>query len=163
MLDISKLNQPASAAQKLAEGHQGAIDVARHIADSSAIQAVMALDDSVVSRVLADIERHQAPICALEELRRAGVFDHASAFDETLGPVREMTDEFNARFTLPEGTAAVKLIQEFQQSHAAGALARYAGQADEIQRAMEAMHTPWLNVSDVNYFVRLATTKMAGR
>jgi hypothetical protein len=59
-----------------------------------------------------------------------------------------MMDAFNARFTLPEVPAAVKYMQEFQRSPAAEAMARYATGAAEIQRAMEAMHTPWLDVQE---------------
>lgn len=153
VVDISKLNEAARAAQKLTEQHQGAIEAAQRIADSPAMQAMKALqENSAVSGLLADMERHEALIRAaqgpFEELRRAGVFDQASALHEQLRPVQEMMDAFNARFTLPEVPAAVKLMQEFQQSPAAEAMARYATRADEIQRAMEAMHTPWLDAQE---------------
>lgn len=153
MVDISKLNQAARAAQKLTEQHHGAIEAARRIADSPAMQAMKALqENSAVSRLLADMQRHEALIRAaqgpLEELRRAGVFEQASALNEQLRPVQEMMDAFNARFTLPEVPAAVKYMQEFQQSPAAEAMARYATGAAEIQRAMEAMHTPWLDAQE---------------
>lgn len=153
MVDISKLNKAACAAQKLTEQHQGTIGAAQRIAHSPAMEAMKALqENSAVTRLMADMERHQALIRAaqgpFEELRRSGVFNHTSALQEQLRPVREIIDAFNARFTLPEVPTAVRLMQEFQQSPAAEAIARYATRADEIQRAMEAMHTPWLDAQE---------------
>ncbi|MBX3517603.1 MAG: hypothetical protein KF815_11750 [Rhodospirillales bacterium] len=150
MVDRSKLNLTARAAQELIEQHQGAIEAAQRIADSPAIQALKALqENSAVSRLLADIKRHQALIHAalgpLDELRQAGFFDQVAACSEKLRPILELMDRYNALFTLPEMPAEVKLLQVFQQSPVVEAMARYATRADEIQRAMKAMHKPWLN------------------
>ncbi|MBO6827857.1 MAG: hypothetical protein JJ879_16785 [Sneathiella sp.] len=117
---------------------------------SPAMQARRALQKiSAITRLMADMEHHQALIRTaqgpFEELCRSGVFNHASAQQEQLRPVRGIINVFNTQFTLPEVPAAVKLTQEFQQSPAVEAIARYAIRVDEIQRAMEAMHTPWPN------------------
>ena len=153
MVDISELNQVARAAQIIAGQHQRAVEAVQRIVDGPAVQEVIALENSAGSHVLAELACNQALVSAaqgpLEELHRAGIFDQASDVHETLCSPQEMMDAFNARFILPEVSISEKLMQEFQHSPAAGVLARYATRADEIQRAMEAMHTPWLDEQEM--------------
>lgn len=150
MADIEKLTRASREAQRLVEQNRSAIKMAREAANSPTIKAVMALqENSAVKRMLEDVERHRSIMRAVEgplaELRRAGVFDQTSQFHEEFRKTQQMMEEFKARFALPEASAAVKLMQEFQQSPYAGVMQRYAEQASEIQRAMEAMQTPWLD------------------
>lgn len=150
MVDISKLSQAAREAEYLNEHHYGAIEAVRCIADSPVTQAIQELqENSSVSRLLADMERNerlmritQGP---LEELRRTGVFDQTSHLYEKYRSVQQMIDMHNDRFTLPDLSSSVTLMQEFQQSPAVEAMSRYAIGIDEIQGAMGAMHTPWLD------------------
>lgn len=164
MVDIKKLSQVALEAEQLNEQHYGAIEAARRIADSPVMQAIKDLQEkSEVSRVLEGIKHNESLIRAaqgpLEELRLAGVFDHTSDLYEQYLPVQHMIDTFNARFTLPDVPSTVMLMQEFQQSPAIEAMARYSTRTDDIQRAMEAMQTPWLDAQEtmqsVTSFVEL--------
>jgi len=152
LVDISELNHVARAAQIIAEQHQRANEAAQSSVDGSVLQAVTAFESSAGSRMLAEAVRNQALISAtqgpIEELRRASVFDQSLDVHERLRSAQEMLDAFNSRFILPDVSISAKLMQECQQSPAAAVLARYAGQADEIQRAMEAMDTPWLDEQD---------------
>ena len=151
--DPSKLSQAARDAQKLIERSQSASEAAWRIADSPAMQAMKELrENSAVGRLLADMEYHEALIrlvqAPLEELRGAGILDQSSEFQEQLRPVQEMYDTLNARFTQPDVPAAAKLMDVFRQSSALDAMARYGAQTHEIQRAMEPMHTPWLETQE---------------
>ena len=149
MVDISELNQVARAAQISAEQHQRANEAAQSIVDGSVLQAVRAFENSAGSRMLAQVVRNQALMSAtqgaIEELRSSSVFDQCSDVLGRLCSVHETLDTFNAQFILPEVSIAAKLMEEYQQRPAAASLARYAIQADAIQRAMEAMDTPWLD------------------
>lgn len=150
MTDIEKLARASREAQKLVEQNRSAVEMALEVANSPTMKAVMALqENSAVKRMLEDVERQRSMIRAVEgplaELRRAGVFDQTSQFHEEFRKTQQMMEEFKARFALPEVSAAMKLVQEFQQSPFAGVIKRYAEQASEIQRAMEAMRTPWLD------------------
>ena len=147
MIDIGKLNQAAREAQKLAEQNHSAIEVAHGAANSAALKAVRAIH--VNSRLLEDVERHRTLMRSVEgplaELRRAGVFDPTRHICEEFRKTQQMMAEFKARFVLPEVNAAVNLMKEFQRSPMTGVMKRYAEQSSEIQRAMEAMRTPWLD------------------
>jgi len=136
MTDVEKLTRASREAQKLIEQNRRAIE--------------MALEENPsVKRMLEDVEHQRAMMRAVEgplaELRRAGVFDQTYQFHEVFPKTQQMMQEFKARFALPEVSSAMKLMQEFQQSPFAGVMKRYAEQASEIQRAMEAMRTPWLD------------------
>ena len=153
MVDKGKLTKFGKSAQRLTEHHQRTVKAAQRLYNSPTMQGVRALhENSAKTRLMVDIERQEAVIRAaqspFEELRKSGVFERASALQEQLDPIREVMDAFNARFTLPEVPAAMKLMQEFQQSSGAEAMARYATRADDILRAMEAMHTPWLDAQE---------------
>ena len=59
-----------------------------------------------------------------------------------------MMASFEARFRLPEISEAARLVAEFRTSPLSDALQRYSEQAASIQRAMEAMRTPWLDAQE---------------
>ena len=150
MIDIGKLNQAVREVQGLVEQNRSAIEVAHGVANSPALKAIRAiLVNSAVKQLLEDVERHRTLMRSVEgplaELRRAGVFDPTRQLHEEFRKTQQMMAEFKARFTLPEVNAAVSLMSEFQRSPMAGVMKRYAEQASEIQRAMEAMRTPWLD------------------
>ncbi|MCC5902731.1 MAG: hypothetical protein JJT87_12505 [Halomonas sp.] len=164
MDEKNKPNKAMLSALKFHGQSRDALEASRRLADSPAMKAVKAFqENSSVNRLLESLERDerlmrivQGP---LEDLRRAGIFDRDSVFQEQLRPVLQRIDAFNSRYTLPDVSTTVRIMQEFQQSPAAEALARYATRADEIQRAMGSMHTPWLdeqqNLRSVTSFVEM--------
>lgn len=153
LVDINRLSKIAREMGQFDEQHYGAIEAARQIADGPIIQAINDLqENSPVNRLLADIERNENLIRAaqgpLEELRMAGFLDSTSDLKERYLTARNVIDEFEDRFSLPEVPSDLALIHEFHQSPVMEAMARYSTRADEIQRAMQAMSTPWLDAQE---------------
>lgn len=136
------------------EHNYGEIEAARYLADGPIAQAINDIqEDSPVSRLLEDIERNENLIRAaqgpLEELRLAGFFDRTSDFYEKYIKTQKVIDTFNDRFSLPDVTSTATLIHELKESSSViEEMARYSTQADNIQRAMEAMRTPWLDAQE---------------
>tara|TARA_R110002110_G_scaffold415618_1_gene652466 strand:- start:802 stop:2019 length:1218 start_codon:yes stop_codon:yes gene_type:complete len=150
MNDIGKMTRASREAQNAMKHNRGAVEMAQEAAGSPTLKSVLALrENTAVARILQDVERERAMMGAVEgplaELRRAGVFNQTSQLNEEFRKTQQMMEEFKARFTLPETTAAMKLMQEFQKNPLADVMKRYAEQASEIQKAMEAMRTPWLD------------------
>jgi hypothetical protein len=83
-----------------------------------------------------------------EELRRAGLLDPISRIGGEFHRLNEMMAETQARFRLPEFSESAKLLEQMENSGLATAIKRSQEQASEIQRAMEAMRVPWLNIED---------------
>ena len=77
----------------------------------------------------------------LEELRRAGIFDVDPRWQQAV-------DDFHARFRLPEMTGTARLIEEWRANSISGTLAKFADLDTSLQRAMESMRTPWLDVQE---------------
>ncbi len=127
--------------------HAKTLDTLPKVAHSPAANALRAIENSAVRRILEDVNRHNALMKAavgpFEDLRRAGAFDLPSR--RVLEQARRMMVDFEARFRLPEVMESARLVAEFQVNPLSETLQRYAQQASSIQRAMEAMRTPWLD------------------
>lgn len=99
--------------------------------------------------MLETVEQCKALMRAVEgplaELRRSGIFDASSPFRRELQLTQQRMAEFTARFQLPGVDAIVSLTTQFRESPLANVLARYSEGASNLQRAMEAMRTPWLD------------------
>jgi hypothetical protein len=54
-------------------------------------------------------------------------------------------DEFGSRFSLPDTSGIAALAKEFDLGHVAQLAKQHSGQTAYIQKAMEAMRTPWLD------------------
>ena len=106
----------------------------------------------VVVKLLAAMRAAAGP---LDELRRAGVFDVDSTWRRDMELVRQAMVDFEARFRLPEMTEVARLIAQFRMSPLSESLARYDEQTTSLQRAMENMRTPWLDIQE-------ATRSVAG-
>lgn len=136
----------ALAAQNTLAKHSRLLDMTDLAARSPVLDAVRSLHENfAIKQMLADVERSQAMIRMatgpLEDLRRAGLFDHGSVLARTMA-------DFSARFRLPETADAARLMEQFSSSPAAEALNRYAEQTSSFQRAIESMRTPWLDMQE---------------
>ncbi|MEP7352501.1 MAG: hypothetical protein ABI824_04635 [Acidobacteriota bacterium] len=136
----------ALEAQNAITKHSRLLDVAALSVRSPMLEAVRSLhENSALKQMMADVERSQAMMRMasgpLEDLRRAGIFDHGSVLARTMA-------DFSARFRLPEIAETARLMAQFRSSPAAEALKRYAEQTSSIQSAIENMRTPWLDVQE---------------
>lgn len=150
MTDIKDLDKVSRAAQAVMEKNRDTIEMAREAVESPILNAVKAMEgNSALKRMLADVERHRILIRSvegpLEELRRAGVFDQTSPWQRELLRTQHMMADFSSRFILPDMGEAIRLAQEFHQGPMAKMLNQYSKQTAGIQKAMEAMRTPWLD------------------
>jgi hypothetical protein len=80
------------------------------------------------------------------ELGLAGIT--GSVLDPVTEQMRQALASFQANFQMPGITEAKRLLAEAEASGAFSAMEHYQQQAADIRRAMEAMHTPWLDVQD---------------
>ena len=77
-----------------------------------------------------------------------------SAIMKTLLPGFEARRMRNAmanienHFRLPQMAELPKLFREFESGNAANAIKRYREEWSELRRAMESMHTPWLDIGN---------------
>lgn len=136
----------ALATQNALTKHSRLLDMTVLAARSPALDVVRSLlENSAIEQILADVERSQAMMRMatgpLEDLRRAGLFDHGSVLARTMA-------DFSARFRLPGSAEAAWLMEQFSSSLAAETLKRYAEQASSFQRAIASMRTPWLDVQE---------------
>ena len=82
-----------------------------------------------------------------EELRLAGVFEHASQFSRELKRIADSVAAYNAQFRLPDLAEEVRLLTDFP-SGISETLKRYRKQEMSFRRAMESMRTPWLDMQE---------------
>lgn len=140
-------------AQDALAKHSRVLDMAGLAARSPAIDAVRALqENSGIRHMLEDIKRHEAVVRAavgpIEELRRAGIFEHGSLLSREMEQARRAMADWDARFRLPEIAETVRLMTEFRASPASEALKRYAEEASSLKHAIESMRTPWLDMEE---------------
>jgi len=84
----------------------------------------------------------------IEEIRRACGTDLAAVLADQMKPMHSVVDEIQVRFRLPDAVEAVQLIKEMEASSATSVRKLYEDQALGLQRAMEAMQSPWLDIED---------------
>ena len=108
--------------------------------------------NSKLRQIAEDIARQQTAMRAafgpIEELRRASLLDPALRISSEVQRLQEVMAETQARFRLPEISETAKLLQQLDSSGVTNAIKRFREQASELQRAMEAMRTPWLDMQD---------------
>ncbi len=120
---------------------------------SPMVDAIRLLDrNSVLNRMLYDIEQNErlmrTAVGPLAELQRAALLDRASPLSRELETAWRTMSDWEARFRLPGLSEATRLMADFQTSAASEVLERYAGSPSSIQRAIETMRTPWLDVQE---------------
>lgn len=136
-------------AHKALEKHQRVLDAAGLPQRLAAVDALRSLhENSAVQRMLADIERNPAmmrmAVGPLEDLRRSGMFDRVAALGNEMAFAGRMIADMESRFRLPDIAEKARLIAGFDTT-ISETLARYAEAGSSIQRAIESMHTPWLD------------------
>lgn len=153
MADFSKMIIAADAARRLTDTHGGAIRQAMKAIESPAYKAMQELQgNSAVSRLIADLDRNQSLVRgaqgAVAELQRSGVLDHAQEYADQLAPALAAMESYNARFSLPEVKVVERLIDQLTPQINLSILESFAFKTGEIQRALQSMHTPWLDAQN---------------
>lgn len=83
------------------------------------------------------------------ELARQTVISVAAQHRHQMDMARQAMAGFEARFRLPEIAETARLIEELRVGVLSETLTHYAEMQSSLQRAMDSMRTPWLNVQDV--------------
>lgn len=103
-------------------------------------------------RLILDLDRHRdvmrAALGPLEELRRNGMFDRLSGLAGEVAHTQQALADYHAQFQLPQVVEVARLLKQFEESSVVAQIRRFSEQAGEIQRAMEAMGTPWLDMQN---------------
>lgn len=117
---------------------------------SASMKAIEA--NSSIQQLIEEANRNRelmrAALGPLEELRRSGLLSPASQLGGEFQRMHEMIAEAKKRFRLPEIAEATKLFREIENSGAFSVVKQYQQQTAKIQRAIESMRTPWLDMQD---------------
>ena len=84
----------------------------------------------------------------IRKLRRGGPLDMTPSLGSEARRMRNTVANIERHFCLPEIVELPKLFLEFESGDAANAIKRYREEGSELRRAMESMHTPWLDIED---------------
>src|SRR5688572_21353104 len=109
-------------------------------------------DNSGIAQLMDDIKRRDEQMRAIvksaEDLRRIGDgFDAVSRWRRDIEQAGQVFENYK-RFRLPEISETARLMEQLRTSGVSETLERYALQASSLQRAMENMRMPWLDVQD---------------
>ena len=128
------------------------IDALRHRLEELSTPARILEENSGIYQIFEQANRSQELIrtvfSPIQELCQSGLFNVTTlpAF-ETQRMLNTITTIEN-RFCLPEIAEVPKLFLEFENSGLTNVIKRYQEQTPELQRTMECMRTPWLDVEN---------------
>ncbi|MEX0805199.1 MAG: hypothetical protein WD688_18035 [Candidatus Binatia bacterium] len=109
-------------------------------------------EDAGFRQILKDIDRNRAAmqvaLAPYERLRQAGILDFDSSLRREIERASLAFKDLETRFRLPEMNETARLVAEFQKNPVSQLLSTYAGHASELQRAIESMRTPWLDIQN---------------
>jgi len=120
-------------------------------AAESALAPLAALTPNLDFRsIKLDLERYRdmmhATLGPLEELRRSGALDRLIQPSPDLARAIQALNDYQVRFQLPEMPEVTRLFAQFEGANFSSHILKFSEQASQIQRAIEAMRTPWLDV-----------------
>jgi len=145
MATIKSLMESTKGVADAIAGNQSAMRVAKE-----SIRSISA--NSGLQKLFENMERDRAMMRAaigpLEDIRCAGLLDAASPWLREIENAGKMMVRLESRFRLPEMPEVPRLLAEFQTNPLSDALARYDEQMSAVQRAMESMTRPWLDVQE---------------
>ena len=155
-------------AQDALEAHRRMLNLNALPARSGLFYAMKAFEENVADtrRLMADLDRNQAltrlAVGHFEELRLAGVFERISLVSRELEQLKLNMAAFEARFRLPDLAERVGLLRKFSLS-VSETLKRYRKEHSSFRRAIESMHTAWLDEQEkMRSVVGLATLQGIG-
>ncbi len=108
--------------------------------------------NSAIHRLVNDMERHnklvRAALGPLADLKASGTLDRLTSSTGAFDHTKQMLVDFEARFRLPDFAETTRVFKTFEESGALKELRRFSAQTSEIQRAIEGMHSPWLDAGN---------------
>src|SRR5262249_28829461 len=129
--------------QKLLEQSRVRFDLVQ----SPVLEAIKALQNSPLQQLLEEAGRQQSlmrlAVGPLADLRLSEALVSQSFLSE-IEKTKKLTESFESHFRLPDSVTS--LAEQLTTSPLVEAMARYSEQASSIQKAMEAMQTPWLDI-----------------
>src|SRR5882757_1225148 len=103
-----------------------------------------------IKSLLEDLNRNQslmrATLGPLEEVRRMNDMRGIESMVAETRQMQGMLDDYKKQFQLPQISEAHRMLKEIETSGALAAIKDYQSQADNIRQAMDAMHSPWLDM-----------------
>lgn len=145
MAETESLVSDILYSQSVLDGHRlaalAAGDASRTVWANSVNQVI--LKSAIHSQVLV-----QTILRPFEDIHRAGLSEADSAGRRNMASPRQMMADFEAQFRLPAVLETARLMAELQSGPFMKALAMGAKETSALQRAMESMRTPWLDVHE---------------
>ena len=145
-------------AQRTLARYAETINVAAQVASRSkkAMRLYEEISGARVQSLVKELERESERIRELvrasarpiEGLGRAGRFNLDTPFHRAMERAQQFVADYESRFQLPEIGEAARLMGEFRASSVAGMVLDITEETSSIQKAMEAMHQPWLDTAD---------------
>lgn len=153
MAGQDKITKALIDTEKELRKQSSVFDLAEQAARSSALDLTRFVEhNSGIQRMLKEIKQRdeimRLAIGPMEELRRAGLFQHASLFSKEMELIKRSMADWDARFRLPDLSQTLPLVKEFQENPVADALRRYEQDILSVRNAMESMRTPWLDIHE---------------
>ena len=90
----------------------------------------------------------RAVLAKIRRPYRRSISDVTSQVDSEVLLTQDVAANVEDHFYLPETSELPKLFCEFESGASANAIKRYREDGSELRRAMESMHTPWLDIDD---------------
>lgn len=159
MIEISSMDVFTSRALEEMERNRNILKSAAEAMESPLVKAARAMEtNSSIQRMLADVERQQRLVNSLEgplaELRASGIFEEVTKWQGEFERTQQLMADYHSRFVLPDLGRITKLAEESNLGRVAQLAKQFSGPNLDIQRAMEAMRTPWLDAQRVLDSVR---------
>ncbi|MGB3832495.1 MAG: Swt1 family HEPN domain-containing protein [Mesorhizobium sp.] len=113
--------------------------------------AMRALHENGAVRQLKEMtERHRELMRVaagpLENLKAAGLFGPDSELTGAAKRISELVSGFESSFRLPETGEAHRLLGQYEPGGVGKILEQYKQQSSELQRTLEAINAPWLDI-----------------
>jgi hypothetical protein len=115
-----------------------------------ALTSVMA--STGVSAMLESLRKNdfltRASIGPVADLEKLGFLSSHKDYLQEFGISHKLLSSLDARFRIPEVSETVRLANMFSATEASKAFAALVGPSLSVQRAMESMSTPWLDIAN---------------
>lgn len=150
MVDVKKLDEVIRARREMLERNQIATDALTQLASGTYIDVLNAINkNSAIQQILDSAKRYNEAMRIAEgplsEMRRLGLFDDSSILSKEQEKYQNLLATFEAKFILPEVRKTASILAKFETDSLRNILDRYSKNRSSLQKAMELMHTPWLN------------------
>lgn len=146
------------AAQEAAHRVTNLLDTVRCQTEPLSMALEMIERYSTARWLAEDMNRHQEIIRAalgpIADLRRATIFGSESSLRQEMAHIQQEITAYDAHFRLPEISETTRLIAQVQNSRTTAFLISPQEETLNLQRATEAMRSPWLDAENALHSIR---------